>query len=251
VAKAPDPEVAERQHRILVEIGKPAVVRYLGQPPRPAEDGVVYASTLDEAADLAVMRVQVEAAGAAADKAVTEPEETLPVVTGRLVGLFSGGSLAAEAREILRRHAIEARVPDPLPQPGQAFPADHHLVLDVGEDVYTRGRPHPMVDQGVRLDLLEAAGRDPSIGVVLMDLVLGDGAHPDPAPEWLPVLEAMRRERGDDAPVIVASLCGSDADPQGLARQRATLEAAGVRVHPSAARAVSDAARLLGGRGEA
>jgi len=253
VAKQPDPEVAERLHAVLAAGGKPAVVRFLGQPPRPARDGVHYAATLDEAADVAAARARGDERPAmmfSTPPAAPAEHERAPI-HGRLLGLFSGGSLAAEAREILRRHGVNARVPDPPPQPGQPLPADDNLVIDVGGDVYTRGRPHPMVDQGVRLGLLAAAGRDRSVGVVLLDLVLGDGAHPDPAPEWVPVLAAMRRERGAGAPLVVVSLCGTAADPQGLSRQRAALEGAGVWVHTSAARAVAAAARLITGGGAA
>jgi FdrA protein len=149
---------------------------------------------------------------------------------GRVLGLFSGGSLAHEACVVLEP-LLGAVATEP-----DAVDGDGHVVLDLGTERYTQGRPHPMVDLGVRLDMLREVTGD--VGCVLLDVVLGHGAHPDPAAELAPVLAEL------DRPVI-ARVCGTAADPQDARRQEATLRDAGVIVAPtnaSAARVAKAAA---------
>ncbi|MGV8038936.1 MAG: hypothetical protein AB2L07_02260 [Thermoanaerobaculaceae bacterium] len=263
VAKHPDPGVAARIHGVLAGLGKPAVVRYLGEEPPESRDGVRYAGSLDEAAAWAVEgRGQGErtatggsAGGWSPGPGVRGPAHSPGQGTGdrgqgtgggRLVGLFGGGSLAAEARLALAHSGVEATVPDEVLRPGAPIPGDGHIVVDTGDDAYTVGRPHPMVDQAVRCGLIRAAGADPSVGVLLLDLVLGDGAHPDPAPELAEAVLEARRARGGTPLAVVASVCGAAADPQQPAHQRAVLEEAGVLVESSALRAARLAAAQLG-----
>jgi succinyl-CoA synthetase alpha subunit len=149
----------------------------------------------------------------------------------QILGLFSGGSLAGEARLILRE----------LLGPGRA-----DRILDLGEDEYTVGRPHPMIDPRLRSEQIEAAGGDPGIGVVLLDIVLGYGSHPDPAGALVPAIEAARGAAVAAGRTIafVASVCGTDLDPQGLAGQERTLIDAGVHLASSNARAAVLAGRI-------
>ena len=241
VAKHPAASVAARLHGLLASLGKPVVVRYLGEERRGVVDGVLYAGSIDEAA-----RAAARHAGAAAPEPPAEPPAAGPAegAEGRLVGFFGGGSLAAEARRVLAARGIATVVPDeklsasgPLP-PGS-------LVVDTGDDAYTVGRPHPMVDQAVRCGLIRAAGSDPSVRVLLLDLVLGDGAHPDPAPEIVEAVVAARAARGGRPLSVVVSVCGSRRDPQGTERQENVLRLAGIHVEPSAALAAAEAASLL------
>jgi len=167
------------------------------------------------------------------------------------VGLFGGGSLAAEARLALAQVGVETTVPEEVLRVGAPIPGTGHIVVDTGDDAYTVGRPHPMVDQAVRCGLIRAAGADPAVSVVLLDLVLGDGAHLDPAPELAEAVREARRARGTTPLAVVASVCGAAADPQQPARQRAALEEAGVRVEGSAFRAARLAATLLVAEGRA
>ena len=109
---------------------------------------------------------------------------------------------------------------------------------DFGDDEYTRGRAHPMIDQSLRIEALQST--DPSVTVLLLDVVLGYGAHPDPAGELAPAIERV------DKHVIVA-LVGADGDPQGLDGQRARLEAAGAVVVRGNARAAALAREAVGG----
>jgi FdrA protein len=140
-----------------------------------------------------------------------------PRAPGSVRGLFSGGTLCGEAAQIVGAGEF----------------------TDYGADEYTQGRAHPMIDPSLRLEHLAAAARDPDVAVLLLDVVLGYGAHPDPAGELAPVIGAA------DKHVIVA-LCGAAGDPQGLDGQRAALEAAGAvvtRSNAHAARLALEASR--------
>jgi FdrA protein len=153
---------------------------------------------------------------------------------GRVLGLYSGGSLAHEACVVLEP-LLGAVATEP-----QAVDGDGHVVLDLGTERYTQGRPHPMVDLGVRLDLLEAAAGDGRTACVLLDVVCGHGAHADPAAE---LAGAVRRAAA--AATVVARVCGTDADPQDASRQAAALREAGAVVAPSNAAAARLAARAV------
>ena len=245
VAKHPHPVVAERLHGLLARLGKPVAVRYLGEERRGAVDGVLYAGSLDEAVEEAARRV----GAAPAPRPESPPEAGRTLSPGRkessrLVGLFGGGSLAAEARCVLGARRIQTTVPPEKLSADAPLPPGN-LVVDTGDDAYTVGRPHPMVDQTVRCELIRAAGSDPSVGVLLIDLVLGDGAHADPAPEIVESVLAARAARVERPLSVVASVCGSRRDPQGTARQEETLRRAGIRVEPSAALAAARAADLV------
>ncbi len=248
VAKHPAGRVSRRLHGVLARLGKPVVVRYLGEPGRGLVNGVLYAGSLDEAAEAAARMAGVEPAPTPVAPGSREAGAA-PAHGGdrsRLVGLFGGGSLAAEARFHLAARGIEAVVPEETLSPRSALPPGN-LIVDTGDDAYTVGRPHPMVDQTVRCELIRAAGADLSVRVLLLDLVLGDGAHPDPAPELARCVVAARAARGGRPLAVVVSVCGSRRDPQGTARQEDALRHAGIHVEPSAALAAAEAAALLPG----
>ena len=105
-----------------------------------------------------------------------------------------------------------------------------HTMIDLGADEYTHGRPHPMIDPTGRDVALAQALEDPSTGVILLDVVIGFGAHSDPAGHLVGIVGASRPA---DGPAVVASVTGTDEDPQGRTRQMVTLETAGILVAPS------------------
>jgi FdrA protein len=115
------------------------------------------------------------------------------------------------------------------------------VCLDLGEEEYTKGRPHPMIDPEARVELIRAAGDESDVAVVLLDVVLGHGSHPDPAGELAP---ACAEIMGDDGPQVVAYVLGTDGDPQGYASQVAKMADAGCVVTATAARASYAAAAL-------
>ncbi|WP_205471152.1 FdrA family protein [Nocardioides sp. SYSU D00038] len=151
-----------------------------------------------------------------------------PATSGQLLrGLFVGGTLASEARIV-----AEGLLGDGA--------SDGHTFVDFGDDAYTAGRAHPMIDPTLRLEHLAEAGRDPETAVVLLDVVLGHGAEPDPAALLAPAVAAL------DQPVVVA-LVGTGGDPQDRDRQAAALVEAGAEVHLSNAGATRRAVSLLPG----
>lgn len=147
-----------------------------------------------------------------------------PPRAGGLRGLFSGGTLCDEAMVIAaERLGDQAR----------------YAMTDFGADEFTAGRPHPMIDQRLRLDHFAADAADPATAVIMLDVVLGYGSHPNPAAELAPAIAAAR----DTA--VVISLIGTSADPQGLAAQAAALSQAGAYVFASNAQAARFACHLV------
>jgi FdrA protein len=130
---------------------------------------------------------------------------------------------------------------------GHPAPGSPHRLLDLGDDAYTVGRPHPMIDPETRLELLRKDARAEGLGVLLFDLVLGRGADPDPAGGLAVEYEAARAAAAAAGRRLaaVASVVGTSGDPQGLARQVSRLEAAGIEVLPSNAEAARFAALLV------
>ena len=152
-----------------------------------------------------------------------------------LLGLYSGGTLAAEAATILE--PVLGRIGGNAGGGGQ----DGHRLFDLGEEEYTQGRPHPMVDLEPRLRMLRGAVADPRVGCVLLDVVTGHGSHADPAGGLAEPLAALARDRP-----VIAHVCGTPADPQDARRQETVLRDSGVVVAPSNAVAARLAARALG-----
>jgi FdrA protein len=175
-----------------------------------------------------------------------------------LHGLFAGGTLCDEAMVIATElfgpdAPVRSNIPlDPSLALGPGLASDGHVMIDFGDDALTRGRAHPMIDQRTRLDRIAAEARslanDPTAAgvVLLLDVVLGHGAHPDPAAELAPALaEALAVADGRLA--IVVSLCGTSDDPQGLDKQASALTAAGAAVFLSNAAAARAAVALVEG----
>ncbi len=164
---------------------------------------------------------------------------------GALRGLFSGGSLCEEATAIAAQALGPIRSNVPL-DPAWALPddlrPDGHVMIDFGDDRLTTGRPHPMIDPTLRRERLAAEAADPTCGVVLLDVVLGHGADPDPAAWLAPAIAAARAGGG---PAVVVSLCGTPGDPQGLEAQAGQLAGAGASVHLSNAEAARQAVALV------
>jgi hypothetical protein len=150
-------------------------------------------------------------------------------------GLFAGGTFCAEAQFLFRQKglAVASNVPVPGGSP-MAEARGRHLMIDLGDDEFTRGRPHPMIDPAVRDGPLADALADPDVGVILLDVVLGYGAHPDPAGHLARFLA-----KSDGAPMLLASVTGTDRDPQGRGGQIQKLADAGIVVADSNADAVA------------
>ncbi len=171
---------------------------------------------------------------------------------GALRGLFAGGTLCDEAMVIAseRLGPIQSNIPlrpEWRVSPRVTAPATAaagHAMIDFGDDELTAGRAHPMIDQSLRLERLAAEAADPAVAVVLLDVVLGHGSHPDPAAELAPAIASARAHGGL---AVVVALIGASADPQGRDQQATALQAAGAHVFGSSAAAARFACDLIDG----
>jgi len=195
ISKPPSPRVAETVLARVRQSMKRSVVCFLG----------ANGSTLTEAAEQAMQ------------KKLPGDTPSPGRAKGRVLGLYCGGTLAAEAEILL---------------------GDGGDCVDLGDDEFTRGRPHPMIEPELRNEHIRKALADPSVGVLLFDVVLGFGAHADPAGVLLEGLKGSKK-------IAIASVTGTEQDPQGFSRQVAKLRAAGVHVAPSNAYAARLAASTV------
>ena len=242
VSKPPDPAVAKA---VLAACGStPTVATFLGQSELEAPAPAELARTLEEGA----MRV-AELVGAAPAVVTTGLREWVASQVSSLAderrtvrGYFSGGTLCYEAQLILGEHLGAVYSNEPLgPDLAVPAPAGSHVLLDLGAEEYTQGRPHPMIDPSARIEVMRASARDAEVAVVLLDVVLGYGSHDDPAGELVAVCDEILSDGG---PRVVAHVLGSEDDPQGYSEQCAKLEAVGCLVTETAARAAYAAAAI-------
>ncbi|MEO1060182.1 MAG: FdrA family protein [Actinomycetota bacterium] len=229
VAKSASSAVLERIAEVTAELTTP--VLHVAAD-RPGDDLTVGTDRLIEHLGTAVPRPASWPGGAG----TPEP--------GALRGLFSGGTLCREALTIAEPEI--GTLSTNLHDPGLDLTTPGHLLVDLGADEMTRGRPHPMIDQLLRLRRIEADAADPATSVLLLDVVLGHGAHPDPAAELAPTIgEARRAALADGRELgVVVSVIGTPDDPQGLSRQAEALASVGADVFSSNAEAARHAVTL-------
>ncbi len=234
IGKPPAASVVPRLEAAIGRIAKPVVVCCLGARPAASAAGR-WVATLDDAAEAIVATLRGTSWTAHAFSDVVDVKARLARARAQtprgaaILGLYTGGTLAHEAGLIL----------------GPLVSTAVRLV-DLGDDEFTRGRPHPMIDPEARAGRVREAGGSAEVGVLLLDLVLGRAVHPDPAtPLAAAVYDARRTATAAGRAVVaVASVVGTEGDPQDLRRQIATLEGAGVEVLPSNAQAARFAALL-------
>ncbi|MCP3995267.1 MAG: FdrA family protein [bacterium] len=214
ISKPPAERVANKVRAAAAECSKPVVLTLMGE------------DTLEEGAGKILNelgRKPMTYASWPVDQDTHRP--------GFVRGLFAGGTLRSEARFVCMPTLGEIGTKEE--DPGHTF-------IDYGDDEYTQGRAHPMIDQTVRVDRLQEAADDTTVGVILMDVVLGYGSNADPAPELVPgITDAVAK-----GAAVVVSLCGTNSDPQNRDAQAIALQNAGASVWLSNAAAASEAARL-------
>lgn len=218
VSKPPSPQVRTRIIAAMQNVGKPMVALFLGRQPEQRREGNVWlANSLSDAAQLAVLLMRV-----------AQQRRIQPEVAGKgIYGLYAGGTLAAEAAMLLSA-GLGVPVSESHDQ-GVMLEAGGHRIVDLGDDSYTLGRPHPMIDPTTRSIEIEKLTAMPAVGVLLLDVVLGYGACADPAGAVVEAIEQVRAKRA--APlVVIATLTGTDADPQGRSGQAEKLREAGIAV---------------------
>ncbi|HSE07482.1 MAG TPA: FdrA family protein [Nocardioidaceae bacterium] len=247
VSKPPAAEVAARV--LASAAGSPLVATLIGGGGGNGAAGPVEVADTLEGGALAVLR----ALGLPAPDTAMTAGPSLEDARGRLGpsrrlvrGLFSGGSLCYESLVLLGRALGAVYSNTPL-DPAFALPAPphSHLCLDLGEEEFTQGRPHPMIDAEARVELLREHAADPDVAVIILDVVLGFGAHPDPAAVLAPECAAIMAA---DGPQVVVYVLGTDADPQDRRAQRESFLKAGCIVTETSARASLVAAAIATGR---
>ena len=256
ISKPPAPAVAEQVLASARRAGKPVVVNFLGADPATlAGANLTAAKTLEDAADAAVALAKGEARAVPAE---VPPETALPprpLQSQRFIrALYSGGTFCYEASLLLAEvlAPVFSNTPVGAAQALEdVWVSRAHTLIDLGDDLFTRGRPHPMIDQRLRNERLLKEAADPEVAVILLDVVLGYGSHPDPAGEIAPVVREALKEagKGGRALAAVGFVCGTAGDPQGLRHQEETLSDAGMQLCASNAQAVRLAARLAGAAG--
>lgn len=249
VSKPPAAKVAEDLLQAAQATGKPVVVDFIGYvPPARRLGNLHFVRTLDEAATLAVELAAtrpVEESGASLDLSRFAPGQCY------LRGLFSGGTLAYEALLILQDYLPAVYSNAPLKK-GQnrlenSLLSQANTIVDLGEDEFTVGRLHPMMDNDLRIRRLQQEAANPEVAVILLDVVLGYGAHPDPASELGPAIAqaiAQAKKAGRRLEVV-AVVVGTDEDPQRFDKQVEQLKAAGARVETNSEVAVRYVGQLV------
>jgi FdrA protein len=247
ISKPPSPQVASELLAAARSAGKPVVIDFIGHAASSRQlDNLYFASTFDEASGLALCLVTED-----------KGQERVPLdLTGfaqgqrYLRGLFSGGTLAYEALLLLQDDlpAVYSNVPLQEEQRlANSLVSQAHTIVDLGEDEFTVGRLHPMMDNDLRIRQLGQEAGDPEVAVILLDVVLGYGAHPDPAGELAPAIAQARdnAERAGRRLEVMAIVVGTDEDPQDMPDQISRLQAAGARVETSSETAIRFVGRLV------
>ena len=258
VSKPPSPAIVRQIQGAAGSVGKPVVVHFLGAASQVLPAGLIAATSLRHAADLAVAIARGDAlpgpvmtpmvhdiAKVDRCRAAMAPQQTA------VCALFTGGTFCYEAQLAFLAQGLPCRSNAPadgaLPF-GGVF--DGHVFLDLGADDYTRGRPHPMIDPSLRDATVRARGADPHTAAILFDVVLGFGSHANPAAGLAQVLADSQREAQADGRSLafIGHVCGTDGDPQDRADQVRQLESTGAVIVGSNIEAALLAAHLVAGR---
>ena len=248
VSKPPHPSVMSRLEERIKEIQKPMVICCIGMSDFKI-DGATVVKTLDEAAEAAVAALhgkqwqpEVFSDPALVRNRLERVRTNNLKADKGILGLYTGGTLAYESKILLERHLGPVRFNPEQPEFDSLL-----QILDLGEDIYTVGRPHPMIDPFKRTEIILESENLQNLGVLLLDLVLGKGSHENPAEPLANSVQILRErmEKFDKKFVAVASVVGTMKDPQGLDQQVEQLEGAGIHVFPSNAEAARFAALLV------
>lgn len=255
IAKPTDASVEKKIYEALEASGKPAVVCLLGGTKEGKVGSIQFASTIEDAVKLVIKEtigqdkqydIQPNVQTAIAEKRTAlQPEQKY------IRGLYTGGTLAGEACVILgQKMAIESNIKirtaalmdDPRAAKGNA-------IIDLGDDIFTRGKPHPMIEPTLRAERILIEAADPSVAVILLDFVIGYGVHEDPVGCTIPYIQEAKKiakEQGREL-AFVGYVLGTEKDYQNIAEQNAKLESCGAFIANSNAQAVRIAEELIGG----
>jgi FdrA protein len=245
VAKPPHPDVLEKIGSAVQKVKKPVAAVFLGADPEQVKAyGIIPAPHLEAGArailELAGLEVRFPG-GMDMEKTAAQLLKKLTKQQKYLRALFSGGTFCSETQVLLGDvPGIFSNAPTARSSPlGDPWKSEQHTVVDLGEDEFTLGKPHPMIDFSTRSQRLLREADDRETAVILLDLVLGYGAHMNPLAELIPVIKAVQeraRAGGREIPII-GSVTGTDQDPQNRSLVVEALKKAGVIVCRSNAEA--------------
>ncbi len=245
ISKPPEKFVRDKVVQLLQSVSKPVVAIFLGEKPENHEGDVYLAHTLEETAKIAVDLANEEPIRANYSEEIAQPNTEILPDDQVVKGLYSGGTLANEAGMLISEALDLGGV---VKEEGYILKAKGYDVIDLGDDIYTQGRPHPMIDPEVRIQKIREYAQDPQTGVILLDVVLGYGAHEDMAGALIPAIkeaQATANEAGRQLH-FVATVCGTRQDPQDYDDSVRRLKEAGVFVEESNDKAVRLALKLKG-----
>lgn len=245
ISKPPAKQVRDEVVAILQSMDKPVVAIFIGEKPAAHEGNVYFAHTMDEASAMAV--------DLAAGRTVRDNYQT-PLATAvqqklpeglHVKGLYSGGTLAAEAGMLISE-VLE--LGKSAKTEGYVLRTDGFEILDLGDDMYTQGRPHPMIDPETRIKMIKEVAECADTGIILLDVVLGYGSHEDMAGALAPsIREALAAAKAKNrALYFIGTVCGCKGDPQGYEESRKTLLEAGMLLEDTNAKAVRLALAMMG-----
>lgn len=248
VSKPPALSTAEKIFHLVKKSTKPVVIFFLGGDQQQIKEvGAYGALTLEEAAMKAINLAEnetipsrnfIEKCKIELAQLASEEKRKLSVKQKYLRGLFCGGTHSEEASMLLQDMIgdLYANLSfgncQKVTNPHSSI---KNTLIDMGDEEFTKGKPHPVIDPSILKERLWKEGSDPEVAVILFDLFLGYGAHQDPVGTIEETLAALREKAKEEGRYlsIVASVCGSTKDPQGFNEQKRRLEALGVKVLPS------------------
>ncbi|MBL8064101.1 MAG: acyl-CoA synthetase FdrA [Anaerolineales bacterium] len=229
ISKPPSPEVATQLISTSLSTGKPVVIYFIGYPPPARKIGnLSFAISLSEAAEIAVRQVSVSGKWLSVNSR-----------KGYVRGIFSGGTLAYETLLGLQASLSPIYSNGPITANQNLknpLKSEAHSIIDLGDEFFMVGRLHPMIDNDLRIRRMKQEAADSEVGMILFDVVLGEGSHLDPTGELVPAIREIQASRKDIE--FIAMVIGTDEDPQNIQSQIDQLMQAGVAVFRTAAEAV-------------
>lgn len=245
ISKPPAKKVRDEIVELLHNLTKPVVAIFLGEKPTQHEGSVYFAHTLEETA---LMAVDLANGKAVKPNYIDPIDHEVTEVLGAektVKGLYSGGTLAAEAGMLIAEALELGKL---TKTEGYILNTKGYEVMDLGDDMYTQGKPHPMIDPEIRINKIQECAQDPNTGVILLDCVLGYGSHPDMAGALADTIKAALADAKAAGRQLyfVGTVCGTESDPQSYQAAIKTLKDCGVLVESSNARAIRLALKLKG-----
>ncbi len=261
VSKPPSPDVMKNVLEMADQSGKPVVVDFIGADPASiTSDSVTGVRTLEDAAkasvNLSLGKASGHFTGSLPDQYINVAKECVAKLNAEqkyIRGLFSGGTFCYETLLLLSETLGIIYSNTPIKKEHKledVWKSREHTAIDLGDDLFTQGRPHPMIDFRLRNERILQEVEDPTTAVILLDVVLGYGSNMDPAGELIPAIQEAQKiaAQAGRTVIFVGSVCGTDGDPQNLSRQEALLRDVGVILTESNAQAARLAAAIVNGR---